>query len=62
MTTIHVVLALVAKFNWFIHQMDAINVFLHGVLTEAISMKLSPGFQQLGTGSHTFSPSVELMC
>lgn len=62
MTTVRVVLAFAAKFNWYIHQMDVNNAFLHGVLNEEIYMKLPPDFQQLSSGNHQYPPGVELVC
>ena len=39
MNTIHVVLSLVANFNWYLQQFDVKNVFLHGDLEVVIYME-----------------------
>ena len=50
-TTIRIILALVAQFNWELEQMDVKTAFLHGELEEAIYMKQSNGFEVQKKGS-----------
>ena len=45
MSTIRIVLALPAQFNWDIQQYDVKNTFLHGELEEEIYVKGPLGFQ-----------------
>ena len=40
--TIHLVLSLVVRNNWFINQLDVSNAFLHGMLDETIYMTQPP--------------------
>ena len=44
-TTIRVILALVAQFNWELEQMDVKTAFLHGELEKTIYMKQPNGFE-----------------
>ena len=44
LTTIRILLALTARFDWEIHQMDVKNAFLNGDLKEVIYMKQPPGY------------------
>jgi len=53
LTTIDIILALVVVSDWFIHQLDVDNVFLHEDLHEEIYMKPLLGF---------FLPRPNLVC
>lgn len=46
MSTIRILISLVALFNWELQQFDVKNFFLHSDLKEDVFMKLSPGFEE----------------
>lgn len=50
--TIQLVLALAVHFNWFIHQLDISNAFLHGFLEEEEFMERPKGFEDSTFPNH----------
>lgn len=47
--TIHVILSLVAQYEWFMRQLDVKNDFLHGDLRDEVYMQQPQGFVQVGS-------------
>lgn len=67
-TTVRVLLAVIAMHNWHVIQMNVTNVFLHGDFTETVYMKLPRGYTGICSritvenSMYRTSASATLMC
>ncbi|BBN68591.1 hypothetical protein Prudu_489S000400 [Prunus dulcis] len=50
--TIRLLLTFAVQFNWFLHQLDISNAFLHGDLKEEVFMHQPPGFSDPNFPNH----------
>ena len=53
LTSVKILLALAAKQNWHLEQLDVHNAFLNGELQEDIYMSIPPGLSIQGDNNHT---------
>ncbi|CAN6726784.1 unnamed protein product [Malus baccata var. baccata] len=51
-TTIIILLSIVVSYDWFVHQLDVSNVFLHGTLKDDVYMVQPPGFVDQSKPQH----------
>lgn len=65
-TAVCTILSVAATQNWFTHQMDLSNAFLHGELAETVYIKLPRGYSHLGSrisvNMELSTPSTYLVC
>ncbi|CAN6551081.1 unnamed protein product [Malus baccata var. baccata] len=51
-TTIIILLSIAVSYDWFVHQLDVSNVFLHGTLKDDVYMVQPPGFVDQSKPQH----------